>query len=342
MSIKKTSATRLRKREAPYTTLPNESIKLIKKTDAMAIWVHLQTKPEGWVVRSKEIQKHFGIGRDKYRKAMTYLASIGLVSYVSHQDEAGHLQGTDIVIHASPVEVELRETEKPTLGKWATEGLKFRPSVFPTVGKSGLLVMERPNSNGKTVINDQRDALNSAFQAFWDAGMVKVGKAKAREVFEKLAAADDRAPADFADILAQDVKTRLGAGVFGFDKLHPTTYLNQQRWLDDVPEHCPHAAIVAAWNELLPAHIEKISVDDWTPDSRGFQSLAAAWENFKTRPRASTGKPVFTEESEGVEFYREVFRRLAKVDRIQSEDAARWCRLSWAAQQQVTVQIFNF
>jgi len=171
--------------------------------------------------------------------------------------------------------------------------------------------------------------------------MTKVGKAKAKEVFEKLVAADERPPSEFADMLSQDVKTRLSAGVFGFDKLHPATYLNQQRWEDEMPEHCPHAAIVAAWNELLPAHIEKISADDWTPGSRGFQSLAAAWENFKTKPRATTGKPVFTDEQEGIEFYREVFRRLAKTERVQAEDAFRWCRLSWAAQQQVTVKIFK-
>lgn len=183
-------------------------------------------------------------------------------------------------------------------------------------------------------------ALHEGFELFYNAGLPKKNRKKAESAF-RARAKKHGDPKSFANMLANNIASRLGTGELGFDAMHPTTYLNQQRWEDELPEHCPHATIVEAWNAELPPHIEKVSTDDWTPESKGFQTLAAAWENFKTRPRASTGKPVFTEESEGVEFYREVFRRLAKVDRIQSEDAARWCRLSWAAQQQVTVQIFK-
>ncbi|MCO7217869.1 helix-turn-helix domain-containing protein [Halomonas sp. OfavH-34-E] len=183
-------------------------------------------------------------------------------------------------------------------------------------------------------------ALRDAFEVFYSAGLPKKSRKRAETAFKTQAKRQSN-PLEFAHMLAANITSRLGTGELGFDAMHPATYLNQQRWLDDVPERCPHAAILAAWNEEMPAHIEKISADDWTPESRGFQALASAWENFKTKPRASTGKPVFTEEQEGIEFYREVFRRLAKVDRVQGEDAFRWCRLSWAAQQQVTVQIFK-
>lgn len=214
-----------------------------------------------------------------------------------------------------------------------------------TVHQNGESNKDRKDRKDITPLSDQSDReaqadLESLFDEFWQAGLRKDGKKPAREKFIALLNKQSD-PASFARRLVDDVRIRLDAAVPGFDKLHPKTYLNQQRWLDDVPERCPHAAILAAWNEEMPAHIEKISADDWTPESRGFQALASAWENFKTKPRASTGKPVFTEEQEGIEFYREVFRRLAKVDRVQGEDAFRWCRLSWAAQQQVTVQIFK-
>ena len=183
-------------------------------------------------------------------------------------------------------------------------------------------------------------ALRDAFEVFYCAGLPKKSRKRAETAFNAQAKGQGD-PIEFAQMLADNITSRLGTGELGFDAMHPTTFLNQQRWLDDVPERCPHAAILDAWNELLPAHIEKVSPDDWTPESRGFQALASAWQNFKTKPRSSTGKPVFADEQEGIEFYREVFRRLAKVARVQTEDAFRWCRLSWAAQQQVTVQIFK-
>jgi len=193
---------------------------------------------------------------------------------------------------------------------------------------------------GKTEPQKITPEIDALFDRFWESGLRKVGKKPAREKFARLAAKQSD-PETFTDRLLHDIRSRLDAGQFGFDKLHPLAYLNQQRWEDELPEHCPHAQIIEAWNTEMPAHIEKVSTDDWTPDSRGFQSLAAAWENFKTKPRATTGKPVFTEEQEGIEFYREVFRRLAKTERVQAEGAFRWCRLSWAAQQQVTVKIFK-
>lgn len=81
---------------------------------------------------------------------------------------------------------------------------------------------------------DQREALNEAFELFWDAGMVKVGKAKAKAKFEKLVRDGKEDPDVFARKLARDVKARLAAQVFGFDRLHPTTYLNGERWNDEI------------------------------------------------------------------------------------------------------------
>lgn len=204
---------------------------------------------------------------------------------------------------------------------------------------------DRKDRKDITPLSDQSDEsvrsdLEFLFDRFWQAGLRKDGKKPAKEKFIRLLTSKPN-PEEFTDRLIDDIKLRLEAGVPGFDKLHPKTYLNQQRWEDELPERCPHAAIIEAWNTEMPAHIEKVSHEDWTPDSQGFQALASAWENFKTKPRASTGKPVFSDESEGVAFYREVFRRLAQVDRIQREEATRWCRLSWAVKQGETVKIFK-
>lgn len=195
---------------------------------------------------------------------------------------------------------------------------------------------DTPNPKGLGNVQSHR----AAFEIFYNAGLPKKNRKKAESVFAKHAR-KQQDPMAFAQMLADNIASRICTGELGFDAMHPTTYLNQQRWEDELPERCPHADILAAWNNELPAHIEKVSADDWTPAHKGFQALAAAWENFKTKPRASTGKPVFTDEQGGIEFYREVFRRLASVDRVQLEESARWCRLSWAVQQAETIRIFK-
>lgn len=75
-------------------------------------------------------------------------------------------------------------------------------------------------------------------EIFWLAGMVKGGKAKAKSAFRTQFKAwrkeSGGTPEKFAQFLADDIASRKGKQ-FGFDKLHPSTYLNGQRWNDEKP-----------------------------------------------------------------------------------------------------------
>lgn len=75
-------------------------------------------------------------------------------------------------------------------------------------------------------------------EIFWLAGMVKGGKAKAKSAFRTQFKAwrkeSGGTPEQFAQFLADDIASRNGKQ-FGFDKLHPSTYLNGQRWNDEKP-----------------------------------------------------------------------------------------------------------
>ena len=76
--------------------------------------------------------------------------------------------------------------------------------------------------------------IDEAFEIFWLAGMRKSDKKKALAVFKKLAkkAPDLKA---FALALHDDIQARVGKQ-FGFDGLLPTTYLNGERWEDELPQ----------------------------------------------------------------------------------------------------------
>ena len=73
---------------------------------------------------------------------------------------------------------------------------------------------------------------SDAFERFWKAGMRKLDKKKAFGIFKRICGDD---PFSFADMLAKDVEKRIAGGQMGFDQLHPSTYLNGNRWEDELP-----------------------------------------------------------------------------------------------------------
>jgi hypothetical protein len=73
----------------------------------------------------------------------------------------------------------------------------------------------------------------SAFDVFYSAGLVKKSKVKALSLFKSLVKQMDCDPMEFAELLKSDVQYRINNNQFGIDKLHPSTYLNQQRWTDE-------------------------------------------------------------------------------------------------------------
>lgn len=79
--------------------------------------------------------------------------------------------------------------------------------------------------------------LENAFDVFWNVYKVKVNKVGAlksfKSAYKKYSQKVKCTAQQFAQMLADDVQKRLSLGQFGFDKLHPTTYLNNARWEDE-------------------------------------------------------------------------------------------------------------
>ncbi len=78
---------------------------------------------------------------------------------------------------------------------------------------------------------------NDSFEIFWKAGLPKVKKQAAIKAFIAKLKTSGMSAKEFATMLATDINKRLTAKQFGFDKLHPTTYLNNHRWEDEIIKH---------------------------------------------------------------------------------------------------------
>lgn len=92
--------------------------------------------------------------------------------------------------------------------------------------------------SGSDSEKDVKQEMDDAFKLFWFAGMKKSDKAKAEVKFKKLAGKN---PMQFAEKLAADIKARLSNQQMGFDKMMPTTYLNNARWEDELTQEQPRS-----------------------------------------------------------------------------------------------------
>ena len=83
---------------------------------------------------------------------------------------------------------------------------------------------------------EQNDLLEQGFDIFYSAGLVKKSKAQSFKKFKALCKEMKCNPIEFGELIATDVGIRIAKQQFGIDKLHPSTYLNNQRWTDEHEE----------------------------------------------------------------------------------------------------------
>lgn len=192
-----------------------------------------------WVSRNTVIEELplFYSKPDTVYRHFVELNKKGLIKYLKHGDK-------DLIRLTEKGKAwnEFSSDLNPTLGN------KSEPTRI-SIRKSSDLNPTNNNTNYKNTSdqnNNTPDPLDLAFEAFWSAGLPKVAKPKAMQKFKlayqawtKSEPDGDRSPQAFAQMLVSDIRQRLGLNQFGFAQLHPTTYLNNQRWKDDYPPSEP-------------------------------------------------------------------------------------------------------
>ncbi len=203
--------------EIPYEMVPREVAQSIDNPHALAIWMYLLTKPDDWIVRRTDIKTHFSIGDQVYSKAMNYLYDGKLCKREVIQDKGGKIANTVIHVHSLPYSPLTVLPENPEHGK--------------TVIREISTLKE--NRLSKEEDNTKENDINVCFERFWFAGMRKIGKKQSLAAFTK-AAKKNGDLESFTNLLINDVRQRVLAQQFGFDKLHPERYLKNERWNDEV------------------------------------------------------------------------------------------------------------
>ncbi|TYL43923.1 hypothetical protein [Dickeya sp. ws52] len=135
-----------------------------------------------------------------------------------------------------------REKERKELNTLSDSNrtAESEPDRPPAQKKNGSASVDGNQDSEFAGAGGNPDTVETAFEEiFWGAGLRKDAKTKAKAAFRtkyrEWKKTTHGTPEEFAQMLASDIRLRLQAFVFGFDRLLPTSYLNGERWNDEKP-----------------------------------------------------------------------------------------------------------
>jgi hypothetical protein len=199
------------KEQLPYDIISRQVVQSIKRPDALAIWVYLQSMPPDWCVRRTQIREHFGIGRDRYDSAMKELRGLGLVWDTIVRDNKGRISHKSLVVEALLDSQRVHHGDgKPTL--W----IKQQEGETDHI-QNKILLKEK----------DNKDIRSNQFDDWYAKYPKKQGKKQAKKTFMNLSSQA------LITCLADDLLTRYKNTDRQFIPL-PATYLNGERWDDEL------------------------------------------------------------------------------------------------------------
>lgn len=242
MSVEKPDFNSLIKEEIPFTIIPNFVLQTISNPLALSVYCYLISLPNDWTVNKAQLRKHFGVGRDKLDAAMKFLNQNYLIAYFQDRDKSGIYGNSYIVVKngneyrdkvinsTAPLKI---SSPVKCNQKHATAPLKTRDTDYPGNGKTAptnniINKKEKIKTNTSSV-----DDGDKGFLAFWNKYPKKVGKKQAQRSWNRLSKKNK-------ELVMDDIPKRQDAVWKHNSKQYipnPATYLNNERWLDDMIPH---------------------------------------------------------------------------------------------------------
>lgn len=114
-----------------------------------------------------------------------------------------------------------------------------QPKPRHNLNQEPLTINQEPINNNKK--DGQQVDLDAEFERFWESGIKKTKKVDAKAKFKKILSGKTK-KVEFTDYLINDIRWRLDNHQFGFSELHPTSYLNGERWTDERVSSTPKSS----------------------------------------------------------------------------------------------------
>lgn len=185
---------------------------------ALGLLVRLLSRPDNWETNSTTLAAEFGVGREQTQGVLRELSGFGYMALVKERKEDGTFFSRWYV-YDEP------EKEQPEHGKPAPE----KPYAGEPVANNKNRLNKEPIQTPHTPKG--ADAL---FDTFWTAYPVKVGKDAAKRAFTKRKPTPEMLR-EMLKAIAEQKTSLAWIKEDGQFIPHPATWLNQGRWMDEVP-----------------------------------------------------------------------------------------------------------
>ena len=213
--------------ESGYTVIPNETAQNKNLSfEARGMLSLLLSLPVDWSVNKAWLINQSGAGRDKVQAIINELVANGYMSKTQPKKQNGQFTSNDYFVYPSPVD------------GLAVDGLAVNGKSDTT--KETVIQKKQYTNLDQSKIDRENLELDS-FEYWWRGYPKKVAKASALKSWKKvIKKMDEEKVRALTNHIVSDVKLRLddiasGSDKFiGFDRLHATTYLNQERYNDDI------------------------------------------------------------------------------------------------------------
>jgi hypothetical protein len=182
---------------------------------AKGVLTLLMSHTDGWQISLQSLATTSQDGITAIRTAVQELEAAGYLTRTLVRNDKAQVEATEWII-SDPFEIQIIESNDYALENLTSGNLT-----------SGNLTLK--NTNIKEHNNKEHNE-NNIFEAFWEVYPRKIGKGSARTAFEKA-------------IKKEKPETILQVATFYANKSdlpdlqfipHPTTWLNQERWHDDL------------------------------------------------------------------------------------------------------------
>ncbi len=185
---------------------------------ALGLLVRLLSRPDNWETNSTTLAAEFGVGREQMQGVLRELSGFGYMALVKERKEDGTFFSRWYV-YDEP------EKEQPEHGKPAPE----KPYSGEPVANNKNRLNKEPIQTPHTPKG--ADAL---FDTFWTAYPSKVGKDAAKKAFAKRKPTPELL-SEMLKAIAEQKTSLAWVKEDGQFIPHPATWLNQGRWMDEVP-----------------------------------------------------------------------------------------------------------
>lgn len=214
-----------------YTIIPNATAKDKRLTfEARGMLALLLSLPSDWQVNNSWLISQSSAGRDKINSILKELIKFGYMTREQPKNQQGKFTSNDYFVYAQPVD------GFAVYGETA-DGLTVNGETDTTKERS-LEIKELKNLDQSKIAREE--LIQSSFDYWWKAYPTKTARKASLKKWQSITKKmDDKTVTELTNHIVADVKFRLDGlangddRFIGFDRLHPSTYLNQERYNDD-------------------------------------------------------------------------------------------------------------